>query len=107
MSPPAARLRKSARSWLWSDGIVFPDQVQADLGHGLDQVVQRRPDCGKGLFEIRRDLGQVVPVGRLGGKAQVDPARVNLLQGLLDGRLIHLDRLPAHVELFLADAPAR
>ena len=41
---------------------------------------------------------QVVPVGRLGGKAQVDPARVNLLQGLLDGRLIHLDRLPAHVE---------
>ena len=103
--PAGIPLAEVSQELAWSH--VLADQVQADLGRGLDQVVQRRPDCGEGLFEIRRDLGQVVPVGRLGGKAEVDPARVDLLQGLLDGRLIHLDRLPAHVEIFLADAPAR
>ena len=46
-------------------------------------------------------------LGRLGGEAEADPDRVDLLEGLLDGGLIDLDRLPALVEFFLADAAAR
>ena len=50
---------------------------QTDLNGGLDQGVKRRADCGKGLFEISRYLGQVVPLSRLGGEAEVDPGRVD------------------------------
>ena len=46
-------------------------------------------------------------LGRLGGKPQADSSGVNGLESLIDGRLIDLDRLPALVEIFLADASAR
>ncbi len=46
-------------------------------------------------------------LGRLRRKPQADSRGVNGLESLIDGRLIDLDRLPALVEVFLADAPAR
>ena len=60
---------------------------QADLGHGLDQLQQRLADAGEGLVEIRRDLRQVLALGAR-GEARGRPGRVDLLEGLLDRRLV-------------------
>ena len=78
----------------------------AELGRALEQFPKRLADGGEVLVQVGRHLGQVVARGRLGGKAQADPNGIDLLAGLIDGRLIDLYRLPAHVEVFLADASA-
>jgi hypothetical protein len=41
------------------------------------------------------------------GKSQPGSDRIDVLQGLIHGRLIHLDRLAPYVEVLLADTPAR
>ena len=90
-----------------SFGVAFHEVGKiAELGRALQQVRQRLADGGEVLVEVGRHLGQVVALGRLGGQAEADPDRVDRLQGLLDGRLVDLDRLPALVEVFLADAAA-
>ena len=68
---------------------------------------QRLPDRRVILVEVVGDLAQVVARGRLGGEAQTDSRRQDGLQGLIDSRLIDLDRLAPLVELLLADASTR
>ena len=46
-------------------------------------------------------------LGRLGRKAEADTDRVDRLQGLFDARFRDLERFPEHIEIFLADGPAR
>ena len=45
-------------------------------------------------------------VTRLDRKAEISASRIDCLQGLFDRRFIDLDRLPALIEILLADAPA-
>ncbi len=98
-------LAKVLQEFLGCDGCG--GHGQADLCHRLDQAIECCPHCGKGLIEILGDFGQVVPGGRLGGEAEIHPAGMHGLDRLLDARLVDLDRLAAHVEIFLADAAAR
>ena len=60
-----------------------------------NSVAQRLADGGEVLVEVGRHVGQVLALGRLGGEAEADPDRIDLLQGLIDGGLIDLDGLPA------------
>ena len=61
---PGVALADFGQELPWGD--LLADHVHADLGRGLDQVIERRPDSGKGLIEIRRDLGQVPPLAGWG-----------------------------------------
>ena len=61
----------------------FGGQGQADLGHRLGEIGERRPDPGIDLVEVRRHVCQGLALGRLFGKAEGHPRRVDRLQGLL------------------------
>ena len=69
-------------------------------------MAQRLTHGGESIGEISRRLAQVVALGKLGGKPQAGPIRVDGLEGLIDGRLVDVDRLLPDVEFFLADPAA-
>ena len=56
---------------------------EADLRQALDQRGQRLADAGKGLIEVRGNVGQL-PLPGARRQAEGDPRLIDLLEGLLD-----------------------
>src|SRR4029077_10661639 len=61
-----------------------------EQGRALEQVAQGLADGREILVEVGRNLGEVLALRGLSGKAQADPNSIDRLKGLIDGRLVDL-----------------